>query len=53
MKKLLIVLVVAGFSLSSCTKHYTCPTYLKDNPTQKDIKVDNKVKELKSEEKKS
>ena len=42
MKKLLIVLFIASLGLASCGKRYTCPTYLKNDEVQKEIRVDNK-----------
>jgi hypothetical protein len=31
MKKIFLIAIVAGVTLSSCAKRYTCPTYSKAN----------------------
>lgn len=41
MKKLVIVSFVLLLSLASCAKRYTCPTYLKDNTSNEDVRVQN------------
>lgn len=39
MKKLVLLAFVAIISLASCGRRYTCPTYLKNEDTQKNIRV--------------
>jgi predicted small lipoprotein YifL len=47
MKKLILVLLVALIGFSACGRRYTCPTYLKSNEENKDVKA--KTEEKKTE----
>ena len=50
MKKIIAIAFVAMIGFSSCAKRYTCPTYLKNDEVQEDIRVKNQDLDQKQEE---
>lgn len=51
MKKLIILAFVSGLLFTSCTKRYTCPTYLKNDDLKKEAEVNNEQPTFESAEK--